>query len=350
LGGTPSDEGVRGGIHIDADTQLITALHGEATDFVPVTSVTQTATLEQMKASGAAWPAAHTDPHKLYMLANTFRSLTGIPVIRIPFEITLEAEALGCALNMGKMDKTPYVNEPVGHLPDSVPRDATSLGRVSVILEALDLIEQKVPHDVPVVVGVTGPFTLAGHLAGIENLVKWTRTDPDTVQEYLTLATTFLNDYLESLGTRSVDVVSILEPSASTDMISPSAFKRFVMPMLKELADATETTKVLHICGDCTPILEYMAQSGYSGLSVESAVSVKKARRIVKESVSLVGNIDPVSVLLQGDHDTVAEATEKAILEGIDVVAPGCGLAPATPTENIVTMRKETERIVNEYQ
>lgn len=325
-------------------------MNGEATDFVPVTSVTQTATLEQMEANGSSWPDAHSNPAKMYQLANAFRHMTGISVIRVPFEITLEAQALGCALNEGKKDKTPYVKEGLSSLPETLPEDITSMGRVNVILEALDIIDKNVPDDVAVIVGVTGPFTLAGHLAGIENIVRWTKLAPDTLRDYLSLANDFLSSYIEELSKKRIDVISILEPSASTDMISPQAFEKYALPALKTMAKSTEITKVLHICGNCTPILNTMRKAGCSGLSIEAAVNVKNARRIVKEKASLVGNIDPITALLQGTPETVEKVTEEAIYGGIDVVAPGCGIAPQTPSNNLIAMREKTERITQEFQ
>jgi [methyl-Co(III) methanol-specific corrinoid protein]:coenzyme M methyltransferase len=45
-------------------------------------------------------------------------------------------------------------------------------------------------------------------------------------------------------------------------------------------------------------------------------------------------------VLLRGDLDDVRRAARESIAAGVGIVAPGCGLAPATPTENLLEMAR----------
>jgi [methyl-Co(III) methanol-specific corrinoid protein]:coenzyme M methyltransferase len=55
----------------------------------------------------------------------------------------------------------------------------------------------------------------------------------------------------------------------------------------------------------------------------------------VGNRVCLIGNVSPSDTLLtKGSEEIMIEA--RACLEdGIDILAPGCGLAPHTPLENI---------------
>jgi uroporphyrinogen-III decarboxylase len=38
------------------------------------------------------------------------------------------------------------------------------------------------------------------------------------------------------------------------------------------------------------------------------------------------------------DPDTVREGCEESIADGIQMLAPGCAVAPGTPTENLLAM------------
>jgi [methyl-Co(III) methanol-specific corrinoid protein]:coenzyme M methyltransferase len=38
------------------------------------------------------------------------------------------------------------------------------------------------------------------------------------------------------------------------------------------------------------------------------------------------------------DADTVKEGCEESIADGIQILAPGCAVAPGTPTENLLAM------------
>jgi len=42
-------------------------------------------------------------------------------------------------------------------------------------------------------------------------------------------------------------------------------------------------------------------------------------------------NVSSPFVLLPGPIDKIKEESKKAIAEGVDVLAPGCGIAPMTP-------------------
>jgi [methyl-Co(III) methanol-specific corrinoid protein]:coenzyme M methyltransferase len=42
--------------------------------------------------------------------------------------------------------------------------------------------------------------------------------------------------------------------------------------------------------------------------------------------------------LLPGPIDKIKEECKKALTEGVDVLAPGCGIAPMTPLSNIKAM------------
>ena len=96
---------------------------------------------------------------------------------------------------------------------------------------------------------------------------------------------------------------------------------------------------VLHICGNVNPILNYMADCGFEGLSVEEKVgSIKKAKEVLGDRARLVGNISSPFVLLPGPIDKIKEESKKAIAEGVDVLAPGCGIAPMTPVSHIKAM------------
>ena len=58
--------------------------------------------------------------------------------------------------------------------------------------------------------------------------------------------------------------------------------------------------------------------------------------------------IDPVAILLEGDPDTVAvasqQAIEKAGQDGAFILGSGCEVAQKTPLENLIAMRETGRR------
>ena len=71
------------------NTRFGKALKGEFLDMVPVCSVTQTGTVELMEMTGAYWPQANYDSHKMAALALAGHEIAG-------FETNAALFALQC--------------------------------------------------------------------------------------------------------------------------------------------------------------------------------------------------------------------------------------------------------------
>jgi [methyl-Co(III) methanol-specific corrinoid protein]:coenzyme M methyltransferase len=48
-----------------------------------------------------------------------------------------------------------------------------------------------------------------------------------------------------------------------------------------------------------------------------------------------MGGVDTANTLYMQDAETVKQVAEQAIAEGIQILAPGCSVAPGSPTENL---------------
>ena len=72
---------------------LINALAGEKVDVKPVVSVTQLGIVDAMEKTNTSWPEAHTDPEQMATLASSLYELAGLECARLPFCLSVEAEA-----------------------------------------------------------------------------------------------------------------------------------------------------------------------------------------------------------------------------------------------------------------
>ena len=54
--------------------------------------------------------------------------------------------------------------------------------------------------------------------------------------------------------------------------------------------------------------------------------------------VILMGDVDTISTLYLMDPETVRSECERTIADGIQILAPGCAVAPGTPLENLLAM------------
>jgi len=291
-----------------------------------------------MEATGLYWPDAHKDPVKMAKLSASVYDLTGLEVAGVPYCLSVEAEALGCQIMWSEeIDATPQVLRTPYKTPGEIeiPSDFLNLKRVPVILKAVDILKKNVGNKLPIVAGVTGPFSLAGHLLGIENLLKSVITDPKKVHEAVDKASEAGSAFGKALREIGADVVLIADPSASSNLISPKTFKEIVKPAIVRTAEAIGGVTFLHICGNANPILAEMAETGVSAISIDENVDVRKAKALLGEKVKIAGNISTTNTLLLKKPDDVKEACRQALEAGVDILAPGCGIAPRTPNANI---------------
>jgi [methyl-Co(III) methanol/glycine betaine-specific corrinoid protein]:coenzyme M methyltransferase len=327
---------------MNARDRLIACLSLEEVDRPAVACVTQSATIDQMEAVGAPWPAAHSDPALMAKLGAAGALTLGFESMRIPFDLTMEAEAFGATVDLGKIDRTPMLKAHPFHDEDvPVVPDDLSKGRVGVVIEATKILKKQYGNEYPIVVGVAGPITLAGHMVETGTLLMWCITEPATVHKFVKAATEFQVKYIKALVAAGADVIVLVDPSASTDMMHPSMFDLFAKPYLKELREAAGDAKtILHICGNTTELLEHMIDTGVNGVSIEEKVSPESAVSIVNGRVALVGNVGVVKPLFQGTPEETFAETTRIKNAGFNVVAPGCGLAARVPKANLEAMVK----------
>ncbi|MHC1576823.1 MAG: methylcobamide:CoM methyltransferase MtaA [Methanosarcinaceae archaeon] len=327
-------------IDLTQKERFIRSLQGKTVDKVPVCSVTQTGTVELMKATGAHWPQAHYDPQKMADLAIAGNEIAGLEAVRHPFCVTVIAQALGCTIMEGTFESQPHQEgSPCARKEDvkdiNIPSDLLERERISTVLKATDIIKKRVSDDIPVIAGMVGPAAIAFQLAGAMNYLMWLIDEPEAIKDLLEVGTEVCIEYSNALFEHGVDAVNISDSESGPDLIAPQMFESFMLPEYRRIDKKTNGMKILHICGDATEIIEPMANSGFEGISIEEKVDVRFAREIIGDRACLIGNVSPSATLLYKSPENVKIEAKQCIEDGVDILAPGCGIAPHTPLENL---------------
>lgn len=318
--------------------RVLAALRRERVRPVPVGAVTQTATLGQMEALGIAWPEAHSDPRLLAGLALGALEILGFELVRVPFDQTVEAELLGAQVSPGDRWTPPTVSGhpfEVDDEPPPPPPDFAS-GRAGAIDEAIRLLRDRVREGAAVLGGVVGPFTLAGQLLGISELLVASLRSPEAAQPWLDLAVAVGIERARLQVRAGADAICVEDMSASLDLTSPGIYERLIRPAQERLIRSIQVPVVLHVCGGNTRILPLLAASGAAALSLDARTDLAAAAAL--GSCAVVGGVPPVEVLLSGSRGDVRDAARASLEAGVHVLAPGCGIPTATPTANLLEM------------
>lgn len=316
--------------------RLLAALKLENVDRIPVSSVTQVGIVEAMKIIDVYWPEAHFDSNKMAKLGASLYNLVGLEAVRIPFCLTVEAEAIGCKVKIGTIDTQPSVSDHLGAIPEDLP-DSSFLnkGRIPTVLDAARLLRAKYP-EAPVIVGITGPMTLTGHILGVENVLRYMIKDINILERTLNFSVELSKIYIEAISKTGADVICVADPTASPEITPPAMFNQLIKPALHKVAQKINNSclSVLHICGRIQKILPQIPELGFNALSIEEKVDAGLAREILGSKVAVVGNVSSANTLLNGPPEKIKEEATKAI-KYVNVLAPGCGLAPLTPIRHI---------------
>lgn len=308
-----------------------------------------TVTLEQMEACGSYYPTAHNDPQAMAKLSSLAFTSIGFQGIRVPFDLCVEAEAFGCKTRNGGNESPPSVTEKVFDEQDAFfsPEDIFQKGRFRTVFEAIRILKDKFENDVTIYTGMVGPLTLIGALYDATTVMRWPIKRPGWLDDNLKGATDFLSQYAGLLFEAGGDVLSILDPTASGDLSSRKYFQKHLMPAYQRMRAKIQGPILLHICGNTEGFLDLLPETGFEAFSFEGPkVSVQSARQKIGDRILLVGNIPTYDTLLFGTPERVREESLKALQDGIDILAPACGVPVQTPTENL----KALVRAVDEFK
>jgi [methyl-Co(III) methanol-specific corrinoid protein]:coenzyme M methyltransferase len=201
-------------------------------------------------------------------------------------------------------------------------------------------MKEKVGEDVPVIAGLVGPAGLAMMLSGMRNYLMWFVTNPEVLEELMGILIDACIEYANGLLDRGADAITLIDSEAGPDLIAPEMFQTSVLPLYRKFCREVKGTRILHMCGDTTAILDPLADAGFDGISIEEKVSVSFAKEVIGDRVRLIGNISPSDTLLTKEPEAVMIEATACLEDGIDILAPGCGLAPHTPLENIKALLK----------
>lgn len=330
---------------MDLIENLENAFAGKEVEKVPAASIVSVALIEGMERTGAGFPASHTDAEKMVTLGESAHKYAGVESINIPFDLAIEAEAMGCEVDLRDANE---------HIPEitaspffddlssvELNEDFLSSGRIPVVAKACQIAREKYP-DVPLISGQIGPFTLLGQIVGIEYLMKCLATEPEAVKEGVNICADAVIEVVKAYNDLDLQGDCMYEPSIAADLLPPEMFNEIVRYPLKRISKAADFNIVLHVCGDTTPILKNTLDVGYNGFSFEDSVNVKEANQIkydLDSNTQLVGNVATDS-LFKGDLESIRLETFKALDRGIDILGSSCCVPPGSPLKAMEAMVK----------
>jgi [methyl-Co(III) methanol-specific corrinoid protein]:coenzyme M methyltransferase len=323
---------------------------GEEVDRPPCFSGMGNVTTEGLKTLGIKFAASHLDAKMMAEAAASTSKLFGFECGVVPVDLCIEAEALGCEINVyGHSEDLlyPTIKKKLIHneneMDIALPADLHLKGRIPLLCKAISLLKKDIGAEVPVGTYVLGPFTLAGQIMELNDLLKLSFKKPDKVGKLLDLLADAIIIVAGEMQKAGADYITVREMGATSDVLSPRVFKSLILPYLQKIFAKLTIPSVIHICGKTNDIVPFMAESGAKALSVDQKNDLAESRKKLGKAALIFGNYDPYNVLVSGTEDLVRQTVRKCIDDGASAVWPGCDIWPTVPGENIKAMMDEVK-------
>lgn len=314
----------------------------EKIDRVPVFSGMGNVTVHGLKESNIPFSQVHGDPKLMAATSSSTYRLFGFECAVVPYDIAVEAEVLGCTMNIySHRDGIlyPTVKDKI-HGPEDikVPENLAEKGRIPVITEAIRILKKEIGGEVAVGTYVLGPYLLAGQVMDLEGLLKQSFKNPEAVNKVLGLFAELIIAVANTYKNAGADYITVREMGAGADVVSPKMFRSLVKPHLDRVMAGIHMPRVLHICGNTNPIVEDMANTKVDAISIEKKTDVKRARQLLGKEALIFGNLDTYQILCLGSPEDVEKEVLRCLGDGVSAVWPGCDIWPEIPAENMRIM------------
>ncbi len=321
--------------------RVMRLLRKEPIDTMPFFSGMGMVVMPGIKKAGLKFPTVHTAADRMAMSAIWSARLMGFDCVVIPYDMTMESEAMGNAISLYEDSEDilyPTIPNKKWKTMDEVevPDNIEQLGRLPILPKTIEIIKKEAP-ELPIGCWQLGPFTQAGQILELDMILKAVFKEKAKVEALLDKLTDMIIKLGQSLQAAGCDYITLREPGVAADLLSPRTFRDIIKPRLTRIIDAWKSPKLLHICGQTDPLIEMMADCHADGLTVDIKCNVAEARKKLGDDVLLMGNVDTYAMTC--DEKTPVQKTVEHIKwiidNGVDAVMPGCDLWPAIIEANM---------------
>lgn len=267
-------------------------------------------------------------------------------------DLSLEAQAFGCDVEFSD-DEIPTVKGLLIHNKEEAKAlevPSIHAGRCKTYIEAIEKVV-KTNVDRPVFAGVIGPFSLAGRLMDVSEIMIQCMMDEEYVTILLEKSTTFLKQYIKAYKDVGASGVVIAEPLAG--LLSPDWLKQFSSDYIKEIVDELQDDSFSIIYHNCGPSIascvDEILSCGCHAYHFGNAVEMTEMLEQIKTDVVVMGNVDPVKYFLEGTCEDMDNEVNR-ILSACSMypnfmISSGCDIPPSAKWDNI----RQFYKSVNTY-
>ena len=321
--------------------RFIAAVEGRECDFPPLAHMAALTTVELQNKTGCRMPDVHSDPQQLARLCFANHEVLGFDAVTFIINYFNEPAALGCKMKWGDMRQLPsYDSHPWEKEENAyVPEDLLDRPPVSTYLKTLAIAKRDYGKRVAVLGKIMGPLSMVQVMHGIENTMVGMIENPERIAYFLEIAADILARCAVAQFEAGIDALGIGEGGAGSNMVSPSMHEKFLLPVHKKMISGIPGPTIMHICGDISPRLGLLAQTGFTCFNFDHDINPSKMKEISRGKFRIMGNVSTTD-LLRGSPADIEKQVMENMEAGVDIISPGCAVSPECQNENFKAMAR----------
>ena len=263
-------------------------------------------------------------------------SLDWVTVMSDPYA---EAEALGLTIEYPQ-NNLPIAKKPLNldKLEKIRPVKVKDYQRLSNRIRAIEEYQHLVGTEYFIVGWVEGPMAEYAYLRGLSDACTDLITHPERVDSLSDIIVENATRFITAQIAAGAHCIGIGDSACS--LIGPNLYRQFFFDrhrILVEHIHSLGALAKLHICGDTTGLLPYLIETGADIVDVDHLVaSMEDHIPLLHRSQVLCGNSDPVSIIQNGNRETIAASVRECFKQarGRGIVSAGCEITPETTIDN----------------
>lgn len=214
-------------------------------------------------------------------------------------------------------------------------------GRMHNAIQAIARFKSRIGLEKIVEGWIEGPVAEGADLRGINTLMLDFLDDPGFVRDLFEFVVAMELRFAREQINAGAEVIGIGDAAAS--LIGPRIYEEFALPYERRLVEGIQAlgAKVrLHICGNTRKLVAGMGQLGCDIVDLDWLTPLDDARKAMGASQVLLGNLNPVTVLMNGTPDSVTAGIGECHRQAGQrfIVGAGCEVPRETPPENLRTL------------
>ncbi len=192
-------------------------------------------------------------------------------------------------------------------------------GRMPLKLEAIQRLRRRFGDRACIVGSTAGPFSSASLLFGLTQTLEMVYSDP----ELLKAAIDFFVELQKQWGIAQLragaHAIWLGDCTAMSNLISTDHYLTYAFEPCRRLVSAFKEAGglvFLHNSEESVPHLEILSRLGVSAINVGPGIDIGRAKDVVRGKTCLMGNLEPISLLMNGTPRLVAAEAKRIMNTG----------------------------------